>query len=96
MSANPNDAGARPTPERAASRIGPDLWPRVAAAVVMGLIALWVAWTGGIVFIAWGEWLVSGEWLVVAWWWWWLVVVGGWWLVGGGLVVVLVVGGGGW
>ena len=52
MSANPNDAGARPTPERAASRIGPDLWPRVAAAVVMGLIALWVAWTGGIVFIA--------------------------------------------
>ncbi len=52
MSANPDDAGAPPTPGRGVSHIGPDLWPRVAAAVVMGLVALGVAWTGGIVFIA--------------------------------------------
>lgn len=52
MSANPDDANARPTPGRGFSRIWSDLWPRVAAAVVLGLIALCVAWTGGIVFIA--------------------------------------------
>ena len=52
MSANPDDAGAPPTPGRGVFRIGPDLWPRVAAAVVMGLVALGVAWTGGIVFVA--------------------------------------------
>ncbi len=52
MSANPDDAGAPPTPGRGVFRIGPDLWPRVAAAVVMGLVALVVAWTGGIVFVA--------------------------------------------
>src|SRR5215469_10551344 len=34
------------------SRIGPDLWPRVAAAAAMGAAALAAAWTGGFVFTA--------------------------------------------
>jgi len=33
-------------------RLGADLWPRVAAAVVLGLAALAVAWIGGFVFVA--------------------------------------------
>ena len=48
-----------------AFRVGPDLWPRVAAAVVMGLAALAVAWIGGIVFVAFW-WIVS---VVVLWEW---------------------------
>ena len=48
MSAQPDDANARPEPGRGVPRIGPDLWPRVAAAVVMGVAALAVAWVGGI------------------------------------------------
>ncbi len=52
MSANPDDAHARPTTRRGVFSIGPDLGPRVAAAVAMGLVALGVAWIGGIVFIA--------------------------------------------
>ena len=34
------------------SRIGPDLGPRVAAAVTMGVVTLAAAWTGGFVFMA--------------------------------------------
>jgi phosphatidate cytidylyltransferase len=52
MSAQPDDANARPEPGKGVPRIGPDLWPRVAASVVMGLAALAIAWTGGIVFAA--------------------------------------------
>jgi phosphatidate cytidylyltransferase len=46
-------------------RFGPDLWPRVGAAVAMGLAALAVAWIGGIAFIAFW-WLAS---VVVLWEW---------------------------
>ena len=52
MSADPDDAGAQPTPPRGVFSIGPELGPRVAAAVALGLVALAVAWIGGIVFIA--------------------------------------------
>ena len=65
MSAQPDDANARPDRGRGFPRIGPDLWPRVAASVVMGLAALAVAWTGGIVFAAFW-WIVS---VVVLWEW---------------------------
>jgi phosphatidate cytidylyltransferase len=65
MSAQPNEANARQEPGRGVPRIGPDLWPRVAASVVMGLAALAVAWTGGIVFAAFW-WIVS---VVVLWEW---------------------------
>ncbi len=65
MSAQPDDANARREPGRGFPRIGPDLWPRVAASVVMGLAALVVAWTGGIVFAAFW-WIVS---VVVLWEW---------------------------
>ena len=45
MTANdePNGAAAAPL----GSRLGADLWPRVAAAVALGLAALAVAWVGG-------------------------------------------------
>ena len=47
------------------SRIGPDLWPRVAAAVAMGAVALAAAWIGGFAFLAlW--WAVSA---IVLWEW---------------------------
>ncbi len=65
MSASPDDAKAQRIPERGIPRIGPDLWPRVAASVVMGVAALASAWTGGIVFsVFW--WIVS---VVVLWEW---------------------------
>jgi phosphatidate cytidylyltransferase len=47
------------------SRIGPDLWPRVAAAVAMGLVALAAAWVGGFVFMAF--WCVAS--MIVLWEW---------------------------
>jgi phosphatidate cytidylyltransferase len=62
-------SGARaksgPAPRPAGSRIGPDLWPRVAAAVAMGVVALAAAWAGGFVFTAF--WWVAS--LVVLWEW---------------------------
>jgi phosphatidate cytidylyltransferase len=47
------------------ARFGPDLKPRVAAAVVMGIIALATAWIGGFIFAAFW-WLAS---VVVLWEW---------------------------
>jgi len=64
MSADPDETDARRAQARG-SRIGPDLWPRVAAAVVMGLVALAVAWIGGIGFVAFW-WIAS---VVVLWEW---------------------------
>src|SRR5208337_4522314 len=52
-----------PAPRRL--RLGSDLWPRVGAAVAMGLIALVIAWIGGFVFVAfwWAtSVVVLGEW----------------------------------
>jgi phosphatidate cytidylyltransferase len=43
---------SRRAPRPLVSLIGPDLWPRVAAAVVMGILALAAAWAGGFVFMA--------------------------------------------
>ena len=57
--------------ERTGSRIGPDLWPRVAAAVVMGAAALAVTVIGGVVFVAFW-WIASA--LVL---WEWQRIVGG-------------------
>ena len=61
------DEGARSGPalRRGLPRIGHDLWPRVAAAVVLGLAALVAAWIGGGVFAAFW-WLAS---VVVLWEW---------------------------
>jgi phosphatidate cytidylyltransferase len=39
-------------PRSLRSRLGADLWPRVAAAVALGAAALAVAWVGGFVFVA--------------------------------------------
>ena len=47
-----DEANRAPTPPRLGSRLGSDLWPRVAAAVAMGLVALAIAWIGGFVFVA--------------------------------------------
>ncbi len=69
-----DEASAQP-PRPLGSRLGSDLWPRVAAAVAMGLAALVVAWIGGFVFVAFWwiasvivlwEWqrMVRGKWLV--------------------------------
>ena len=52
-------------PQRQGGRFGPDLWPRVAAAAVMGAVALAAAWIGGFVFAAFW-WLAS---IVVLWEW---------------------------
>jgi len=49
----------------AAPRVASDLWPRVAAAVVLGLAAIATAWFGGVVFLAFW-WLAS---TVVLWEW---------------------------
>ncbi len=65
MTVNPNDPNARPPQRTGGSRIGLDLWPRVAAAVVLGLAALAVAWIGGFVFVAFW-WIAS---VVVLWEW---------------------------
>jgi phosphatidate cytidylyltransferase len=62
---NGKDANARPAPLGVGSRIGPDLGPRVAAAVVMGLAAVTAAWIGGVVFVAFW-WIAS---VVVLWEW---------------------------
>jgi phosphatidate cytidylyltransferase len=59
------DANASPQRGRQLPRIGLDLGPRVAAAVVMGGAALAVAWIGGIVFLVFW-WIVS---LLVLWEW---------------------------
>ncbi len=47
------------------SRLGSDLWPRVGAAVAMGLAALAIAWVGGFVFVAFW-WIAS---VIVLWEW---------------------------
>jgi phosphatidate cytidylyltransferase len=65
MNPKPDDANARPEQGRGLPRIGLDLWPRVAAAVVMGVAALAVAWIGGVLFLAFW-WIVS---LFVLWEW---------------------------
>jgi phosphatidate cytidylyltransferase len=65
MNSMPDDAGRRPSPGRGFFGIGPDLAPRVAAAVVMGAAALAAAWLGGIVFVAFW-WIAS---VVVLWEW---------------------------
>ena len=61
--------GERPStgsaPQRPRARFGPDLKPRVAAAVGMGSVALAAAWVGGFVFAAFW-WLAS---IVVLWEW---------------------------
>ncbi|HKN26377.1 MAG TPA: phosphatidate cytidylyltransferase [Roseiarcus sp.] len=59
------DEANRAPPRRLGSRLGSDLWPRVGAAVAMGLIALVIAWIGGFVFVAfwWAtSVVVLGEW----------------------------------
>jgi phosphatidate cytidylyltransferase len=56
---------AQSAPRALSSRIGADLGPRVVAAVAMGLVALAVAWFGGVVFVAFW-WVVSA---VVLWEW---------------------------
>ena len=66
-----------PATGAAPQRFGPDLWPRVAAAVAMGSVALAATWIGGFLFAAFWwlasivvlwEWqrLVGGERLIVA------------------------------
>ena len=51
MTADDGRAGARET-SRQRSRLGSNLWPRVAAGVTMAAAALIVAWIGGFVFVA--------------------------------------------
>ncbi len=65
MSANPDGSNAQRAQGSGVSRFGTDLWPRVAAAVVMGLVALAVALIGGIVFVAFW-WIAS---IIVLWEW---------------------------
>ncbi len=65
MAANGPNTVVGSTPRRGASRIGVDLWPRVAAAVAMGLAAFLVAWFGNFVFIAFW-WIAS---MIVLWEW---------------------------
>jgi phosphatidate cytidylyltransferase len=52
MAVNDEDAHAQAATRGFGSRIGPDLGPRVAAAVVLGLAALAAAWISGFVFVA--------------------------------------------
>ncbi len=47
-----NDEANRARERTLGSRLGSDLWPRVAAAVALGLAALAAAWRGGFVFVA--------------------------------------------
>ncbi len=65
MAVNDEEVNAGPALRRGVPRIGADLWPRVAAAVVLGLVALVAAWIGGVVFVAFW-WLAS---VVVLWEW---------------------------
>jgi phosphatidate cytidylyltransferase len=51
--------------QRPGARFGPDLWPRVVAALAMGSVALAAAWMGGFVFATFW-WLAS---IVVLWEW---------------------------
>jgi phosphatidate cytidylyltransferase len=60
-----DEANRSPAPRSLGARLGADLWPRVAAAVAMGLAALAIAWVGGLVFVAFwwvGSVIVLGEW----------------------------------
>ncbi len=70
-----NEANGAPASRPLRAQLGTDLWPRVGAAVAMGLAALVVAWIGGFFFVAFwwiagvivlGEWqrIVQGERLV--------------------------------
>ncbi|MBV8104573.1 MAG: CDP-archaeol synthase [Hyphomicrobiales bacterium] len=65
MAVNNEDALAPEATRGFGSRIGPDLGPRAAAAVVLGLAALAAAWIGGFVFLAFW-WIAS---VVVLWEW---------------------------
>jgi phosphatidate cytidylyltransferase len=51
VSVEPEGANVRPAPPSPGRRIGADLGPRVAAAVVLGVAALAVSWVGGVVFV---------------------------------------------
>ena len=62
MAVSGGDPAVRPAPRR---RFGPDLKPRVAAAAVMGGLALATAWIGGFIFAAFW-WLAA---VVVLWEW---------------------------
>src|SRR5271165_5585954 len=65
MAVKEEHADARRAAGALDSRVGPDLWPRVAAAVVLGLAALFAAWAGGVVFVAFW-WIAS---VIVLWEW---------------------------
>jgi phosphatidate cytidylyltransferase len=60
-----DEANGAQAPRPIRARLGADLWPRVGAAVAMGLAALVVAWIGGFVFVVFwwiGSVIVLGEW----------------------------------
>jgi phosphatidate cytidylyltransferase len=60
-----DEAKSAPAHRPLRGRFGADLWPRVAAAVALGLAALGIAWIGGLVFVAFwwiGSAIVLGEW----------------------------------
>jgi phosphatidate cytidylyltransferase len=65
MTASGEGPATGSAPQQSGARFGPDLWPRVAAAVAMGSVALAAAWIGGFVFAAFW-WLAS---IVVLWEW---------------------------
>ncbi len=65
MAVKDEDAAATRGPRALGSRLGPDLRPRVAAAVVLGLAALIAAWAGGVIFVAFW-WIAS---IIVLWEW---------------------------
>jgi phosphatidate cytidylyltransferase len=64
MSVKDEPSGGPPT-RPLCSGLGSDLWPRVGAAVALGLAALAIAWVGGFVFVAFW-WIAS---VVVLWEW---------------------------
>ena len=65
MAVSGEDPAVGPAPRRWRARFGSDLKPRVAAAAVMGSLALTTAWIGGFVFaVFW--WLAS---IIVLWEW---------------------------
>ncbi len=65
MAVNDENAKAWVAARGFGSRIGPDLGPRIAAAIVLGLAAVASAWVGGFVFVAFW-WIAS---VVVLWEW---------------------------
>jgi phosphatidate cytidylyltransferase len=65
VTASREGPAAGPAKQRPGARFGPDLTPRVAAAVVLGSVALAAAWVGGFIFAAFW-WLAA---LVVLWEW---------------------------